>query len=114
MDNRDQYNDARDMTTTPVPDDLKGDQVSSGEELIPAEVAARKEREGKPSEMPGDSKPDGYTVSGQGLTNNYAVTPPVYKEQKSDTEKRRDYTMVGIVGLVIVALLVGITFLVNL
>ncbi len=92
-------------TTTHVPEELKEEQISDGSELNPAEVDARKEREGKFE----PSKVDGYTVSGQGLINNHAITPPVYTSDKPVAEKRRDLTMVGIIGLSLVTLALGAT-----
>ncbi|MBV5261589.1 hypothetical protein FLX56_24560 [Synechococcus moorigangaii CMS01] len=103
-----------------IPENLENNNVSSGEELIPAEVAARQEREGAFAPQPDTTADEsidttaGYTVSGQGLVNNYAVTPQVYEEQESLAEKRRDYTMLGVVGLAIATLLVGAAIAVNL
>ncbi|OKH11018.1 hypothetical protein [[Limnothrix rosea] IAM M-220] len=94
-------------TTTHIPEELNQEKVSNGEELVPSEVAARKKREGELE----PSKVDGYTVSGQGLINNHAVTPPMYTSDKPTTEKRRDLTMVGIVGISIVVLALGATII---
>lgn len=105
--------------TTPVPEELKTDNLSDGGELTPSEVAARKEREGKVNTNPelsneSDSKvADGYTVSGQGLINNHAITPDVYVSGQPTEEKRRDLTMLGIIGLSLVGLMVGATIIVN-
>ncbi len=70
--------------------------------IIPAEVAARIEREGEnykqlPTEADLTSSPtddqttsqsvrttDGYTVDKEGLLNNYAVEPEMYYEQPGD------------------------------
>lgn len=105
--------------STPVPEELKTENLSDGGELIPSEVAARKEREGEINTNPelsaeSDSKvADGYTVSGQGLINNHAITPDVYVSEKPSDEKRRDLTMLGIIGLSIVGLMIGATVIVN-
>ncbi|NJN72413.1 MAG: hypothetical protein HC799_06135 [Limnothrix sp. RL_2_0] len=103
--------------TTPVPEELKTDNLSDGGELVPSEVAARKNREGEINTNPelsakSDSKvADGYTVSGQGLINNHAITPDVYVSDKPLDEKRRDLTMLGIVALSIVGLILGVTII---
>lgn len=73
--------------------------------IIPAETAARKEREGElyktlPSEHREASAPtddqttsysvhttDGYTVDREGLLNNYAVEPEMYYEQPGDARQ---------------------------
>ena len=60
--------------------------------IIPADIATRKEREGKNyKQVPNNSKnPDsldttgGYTVDGEGLVNNYAVEPEMYAEKSGD------------------------------
>jgi hypothetical protein len=103
-----------------IPENLQEQGMSSGEELIPAEVAARKAREEEfipvPQQEENNSSIDttaGYTVSAQGLVNNYAVTPAVYEEEKSLAEKRRDYTMLGIVALAVVTLFIGAAIAVN-
>jgi hypothetical protein len=72
--------------------------------LIPAETAARKEREGAgykqvPNEEAGESidTSGGYTVDQEGLVNNYAVEPEMYidepgdlrAEQEAEEERRR-------------------------
>ncbi|MEB3224221.1 MAG: hypothetical protein VKJ86_00275 [Synechococcus sp.] len=104
-----------------IPTDLAPDDISSGEELIPAEVAARQAREGEftpQPEVPVDKVSGkttaGYTVSEQGLVNNYAVTPKVYEEQRSLAEKRRDYTMLGIIALVVLLLFISGAIAINL
>lgn len=58
--------------------------------IVPAETAARKEREGThykqtPNEQEGDIDTEGgYTVDGEGLVNNYAVEPEMYYETPGD------------------------------
>jgi hypothetical protein len=59
--------------------------------LIPAETAARKDREGSgykqvPAEEAGDSidTSGGYTVDQEGLVNNYAVEPEMYIDEPGD------------------------------
>ena len=69
------------------------DQYDRG--IIPAETAARKEREGdlyktKPhDETDPDSirTSDGYTVDNEGLVNNYAIEPEMYYETPGDARQ---------------------------
>lgn len=72
--------------------------------LIPAETAARKEREGEefkqvhhsPNAAP-DEAPDeaidtagGYTVDQEGLVNNYAIEPEMYIEEPGDLREEQE------------------------
>jgi hypothetical protein len=59
--------------------------------IIPAETAARKEREGSnfkqvPEDQPSDGidTTGGYTVDKEGLLNNYAIEPEMYYEVPGD------------------------------
>jgi hypothetical protein len=59
--------------------------------IIPAETAARKEREGENfKQVPEDGVADsvdtagGYTVDKEGLLNNYAIEPEMYYEVPGD------------------------------
>lgn len=58
--------------------------------IVPAETAARKEREGEDyKQTPADKKGDtdttaGYTTSNEGLTNNYAIEPEMYVDEPGD------------------------------
>ncbi len=57
--------------------------------LIPAETAARIEREGenykqKPKEEGDIDTAAGYTVDNEGLVNNFAVEPQMYYEEPGD------------------------------
>ncbi|MHC5814474.1 MAG: hypothetical protein ACYT04_00650 [Nostoc sp.] len=74
--------------------------------IIPAETAARIEREGnlyktlpteeKEADAPTDDQTDpdsirttdGYTVDKEGLLNNYAVEPEMYYEEPGDARKQ--------------------------
>jgi hypothetical protein len=67
--------------------------------IVPAETAARKEREGKnykqvPEQLDEDSESinttDGYTVDGEGLVNNYATEPEMYYEVPGDMQEQTD------------------------
>jgi hypothetical protein len=60
--------------------------------IIPAETAARKEREGDnfkrlPKHPPGSESLDttgGFTVDTEGLVNNYGIEPEMYYEEPGD------------------------------
>jgi hypothetical protein len=74
--------------------------------IIPAETAARREREGdkyktlpteeKEADSPTDDQTnpesirttDGYTVDQEGLLNNYAVEPEMYYEEPGDARQQ--------------------------
>lgn len=65
--------------------------------LIPAETAARKEREGAvykqvPDEAGGESidTSGGYTVDQEGLVNNYAIEPEMYIEEPGDLREEQE------------------------
>jgi hypothetical protein len=67
--------------------------------IVPAETAARKEREGKnykqvPEQLDESSESinttDGYTVDGEGLVNNYATEPEMYYEVPGDMQEQTD------------------------
>lgn len=60
--------------------------------LVPAETAARAEREGKhfghvdhdPANPEQLHTRDGYTIDQEGLINNYAIEPPMYINEPGD------------------------------
>ncbi|ELS00065.1 hypothetical protein [Gloeocapsa sp. PCC 73106] len=61
--------------------------------IVPAETAARKEREGDnykqlPEPGEGTDTTGGYTVDREGLLNNYAVEPEIYYETPGDAEEQ--------------------------
>ncbi|MEA5563865.1 hypothetical protein [Anabaena sp. UHCC 0399] len=76
--------------------------------IVPAETAARKEREGdlyktlpteeREADAPTDDQTnaqsvrttDGYTVDKEGLLNNYAVEPEMYYEVPGDARKEAE------------------------
>jgi hypothetical protein len=65
--------------------------------IIPAETAARREREGENyKQMPVEDGPDsvdttgGYTVDKEGLLNNYAIEPEMYYEVPGDAQGQLD------------------------
>lgn len=59
--------------------------------IVPAETAARKEREGENYKKPEKQKEEGdldtnagATVSNEGLANNYAIEPEMYVNEPGD------------------------------
>ena len=70
--------------------DKRVEKDSYDREIIPAETAARMEREGEnykqiPDPMvEGDYTNDGMTVDAEGLLNNYAIEPEMYYEVPGD------------------------------
>lgn len=66
--------------------------------LIPAEIAARKDREGKgykhipenPEQPDSIDTTGGYTVDNEGLVNNYASEPEMYAETPGDLSGSRN------------------------
>ena len=67
---------------------VKKDSFDRG--IVPAETAARKEREGNDYKQPVEKKEGsidtaaGATVSNEGLANNFAVEPEMYIETPGD------------------------------
>lgn len=65
--------------------------------LVPAETAARAQREGKtfghvdhdPANPDQIHTRDGYTVDQEGLINNYAVEPPMYINTPGDLDEAK-------------------------
>lgn len=69
--------------------------------IIPAETAARIEREGKdykhtPEEANFEDvdTEGGYTVDKEGLLNNYAIEPEMYYEVPGDARQQREEEMI--------------------
>lgn len=63
--------------------------------LIPAETAARIERESenykqKPEEEGDLDTAAGYSVDNEGLVNNFAVEPQMYIEEPGDIEEKKE------------------------
>jgi hypothetical protein len=55
--------------------------------IIPAETAARKEREGDDyKKIPEGNLQGGAAIDNEGLLNNYAVEPEMYYESPGDAE----------------------------
>ena len=62
--------------------------------IVPAETAARKEREGENyKQIPNDTNEEsinttgGYTVNSEGLINNFPVEPEMYVETPGDLQQ---------------------------
>jgi hypothetical protein len=55
--------------------------------IIPAETAARIEREGENYKQLPENVPSGYTVDKEGLINNYAIEPEMYVEAPGDVQE---------------------------
>lgn len=65
--------------------------------IVPAETAARKEREGEnfkhTPHQPEDASLDtsaGYTVDKEGLINNFAIEPEMYIEEPGDLREKEE------------------------
>ncbi|MEC4984699.1 MAG: hypothetical protein SAJ37_15885 [Oscillatoria sp. PMC 1068.18] len=68
--------------------------------IVPAETAARKEREKenykqkaeneKAEQEAGVSTTDGYTTDKEGLANNYAIEPEMYVNQPGDMREKEE------------------------
>lgn len=63
--------------------------------IIPAETAARKEREEGNYKQTPDQEGDidttgGYTVDAEGLANNYAIEPEMYYEVPGDLKAKEE------------------------
>ncbi len=97
---------------------------SDGSELIPAEVAARERREGnEPPNKPipqtrqeNDDNPTttgGYTVSQEGLVNNYPVTPPMTGARYPTPNEKFTYLILGGLAATFVGTLILIAFSVS-
>jgi hypothetical protein len=76
---------------TTQPDTVPANADSYDAHLIPAETAARKDREGEDfKKIPEDNEAGGFhsagghTVDTEGLANNYAIEPEIYSETPGD------------------------------
>lgn len=89
----------KDVLETSVPQDQEGTELydsptpdSYDPHIVPAETAARKEREGNdfkhlPEHPPGSDSIDttaGFTVDKEGLVNNFGIEPEMYYETPGD------------------------------
>lgn len=87
--------------TEPTNPTIKNDSQARFEDdhydrgIVPAETAARKEREGENYKHIPESESDldttgGYTVDKEGLMNNYAVEPEMYYEEPGDAKQQEE------------------------
>ena len=61
--------------------------------IVPAETAARKEREGDGfKSIPHDDRPEtrGYTVDKEGLADNFAIEPEMYVNEPGDLREKEE------------------------
>lgn len=78
--------------TNNVEHSIEKDNFDRG--LVPAETAARKEREGENYKQPVEKTEGsidtsaGATVSNEGLANNYAIEPEMYIEKPGDLKEQ--------------------------
>ena len=114
------------MNTPNTPTNTLERHYSDGSELIPAEVAARKRREG--SEPPNQPLPkiqeeqnnsdlpsttSGYTVDQEGLVNNYATPPETYEANYPTPQQQRNYLLWGLAAILFLGGLIWLSFLVS-
>ncbi len=66
----------------------KMESAAYDQNIVPAETAARKEREGDNFKQVSSSK--GTTVDSEGLANNYAIEPEMYVNEPGDLQNNKD------------------------
>lgn len=82
-------------TQNPNPHTVENDAYDA--HIVPAETAARKEREGEDYKHTPDNLESansinttgGYTVDSEGLANNYAIEPEMYYEVPGDRRAQK-------------------------
>ena len=82
--------------------DMKEEDTTADRGIIPAEVAARREREGSDYRKTADEQADpesinvtgGATVDQEGLANNYAIEPEMYYEEPGDAVQQDEETAI--------------------
>jgi hypothetical protein len=89
-----------DEPQTPEKSELNHTHTADGYDpnIIPAETAARKEREGEnfkhlPKHPPGSESLDttgGFTVDQEGLVDNFGIEPEMYYETPGDVKEEAD------------------------
>lgn len=78
--------------------DMQEEDTSADRGIIPAEVAARREREGADFRKTADELEDpesidvtgGATVDQEGLANNYAIEPEMYVNEPGDLRQEEE------------------------
>lgn len=88
---------ARDINAT------RAQLIDTSRELVPAEARSRMQREG--NEFLNRPFLNGATVDQEGLTNNYAVEPPMYAALFPSPEQARQYAFQAVAAT---ALIVGL------
>ncbi|MGB3787374.1 MAG: hypothetical protein WA949_05140 [Phormidesmis sp.] len=74
-------------------DSIQTDNFDRG--IVPAETAARKEREGDDYKETSDKEGSidttgGQTMSNEGLANNYAIEPEMYIDEPGDLSEEEE------------------------
>ena len=80
--------------------DMKEEDTTADRGIIPAEVAARREREGSDYRTTADEQAEpesidvtgGATVDQEGLANNYAIEPEMYYDEPGDAVQQDEET----------------------
>ena len=78
--------------------DMKEEDTTADRGIIPAEVAARREREGVDFRRTADEQAGidsinvtgGATVDQEGLANNYAIEPEMYVDEPGDLKQEEE------------------------
>ena len=78
--------------------DMKEEDTTADRGIIPAEVAARREREGTDFRKTADEQAGidsinvtgGATVDQEGLANNYAIEPEMYVDEPGDLKQEEE------------------------
>jgi hypothetical protein len=78
--------------------DMNEEDTTADRGIIPAEVAARREREGSNFRKTADEQADpesidvtgGATVDQEGLANNYAIEPEMYVDEPGDLRQEEE------------------------
>ncbi len=84
---------------------------SDGSELIPAEVQARRHRDG--SQLLNMPLATGYTLDDEGMMNNYAIQPGMSLAEYPSPEQQQRYIFQGAVAVLFVALTLMTAFAVS-
>lgn len=78
--------------------DMQEEDTTADRGIIPAEVAARREREGSDFRKTANEQADpesinvtgGATVDQEGLANNYAIEPEMYVDEPGDLKQEEE------------------------
>ncbi|WP_026086221.1 MULTISPECIES: photosystem II assembly protein Psb34 [Fischerella] len=105
------FNKEGDLTAGKKPNKAIAHLRSDGSELIPAEVQARKHRDG--SQLLNLPLATGYTVNDEGMINNYAIQPAMSLAEYPSPEQQQRYIFQGAVAILFVALTLMTAFAVS-